>query len=102
MQPDLLKRKETHFVLWRPAFTNPTPSLVIGIAVPGNPPALNDLRTIELQQHAQFPELWELDSSTIGLIDGQVYHYWFRVKDSYPAEHRDLVIDITDPFATTV
>ena len=102
MQPDLLKRKETHFVLWRPAFTNPVPSLVIGIAVPGNPPTLNDLRTIELVQHPHFPELWELDSSSIGLVNGQVYHYWFRVKDSFPAQHRNSVIDITDPFATTV
>jgi pullulanase len=102
MQPDIITRKETHFVLWRPAFTDPIPSLVIGIGVPGNPPALNNLRTIELIQNPQLPELWELDSRTIGLVDGQVYHYWFKVKDSLPEEQHDLLIEITDPFATTV
>lgn len=98
----LLQRKETHFVLWRPAVTNPVPRLIIGIMKPGNPPVLQNLQEFTLQPSATFPELWELDARNLGLMDGQIYHYWFRVKDSFPALGRGALMEITDPFATTV
>ena len=39
MPSDLARRQETHFVLWRPAHTNPPPRLVIGRFQPGNLPS---------------------------------------------------------------
>ena len=102
MAANLLQRKETHFVLWRPAVTNPVPRLVIGILAPANPPTLQNLQEFPLEASANFPELWEIDARNIGLVDGQVYHYWFRVKDSFPAPGRGAQMEITDPFATTV
>src|SRR4029078_12753557 len=102
LMSDLLKRRSANFVLWRPAHTSPVPRLIIGIFVPGNPASLRDVREIYFVQSSQFPELWEIPCTDCGLIDGQVYHYWFRVKDSSPEPDRDKIIDATDPFATTV
>ena len=102
MVANLLQRKETHFVLWRPAVTNPAPRLVIGILTPGNPPDLQNVQEFPLQPSPNFPELWELDARTLGLVNGQVYHYWFRVQDSFPETGRNAQMQITDPFATTV
>ena len=45
---DLLQRKTTHFVLWRPRHTDPPPTLVIGTLQPGNPPAFVDEQQLEL------------------------------------------------------
>jgi pullulanase len=56
----------------------------------------------ELVQSSVAPELWEIAASSLGLTNGQVYHYWFRVRDSSPEPGRTRVIDVTDPFATTV
>ena len=102
MSSNLLKRKETHFILWRPAVTNPKPILVIGILAPGNPPDLQNRQEFFLQQSPTLPELWEIDARTLGLVDGQIYHYWLRVRDSFPDPSRDAQMEITDPFATTV
>ncbi|KAF7510073.1 hypothetical protein GJ744_007177 [Endocarpon pusillum] len=99
---DILTRKETHFVLWRPAKINPPPRLVIGIFAHGNPPTLRSPTVVDLKQSAEFSELWELEARTLGLVDRQVYHYWFRVLDSSPYHVPAAEIDITDPFATTV
>ncbi len=62
MEANLLIRKKTHFVLWRPAITNPEPRLIIGILVPGNPPEMQNVQSFPLQQSTQFPELWEIDA----------------------------------------
>ncbi len=98
---DLLERMKTRFVLWRPGHTNPVPKLVIGNFVPGNPPTLANLHEVDFVQSTQFPELWEIPCAAAGLIDGHVYHYWFRLKDSNP-EGAGSVMDVTDPFAMCV
>src|SRR5437588_838966 len=45
---DLLERKRTHFVLWRPGRTNPPPALVIGTFLAGNPPSFQPLNRFDL------------------------------------------------------
>ena len=99
---DLLERRKTHFLLWRPAATHPAPALKIGVFVPGNPPSLQNVREHPLTPSAVDPELWEVAAATLGLVDSQVYHYWFRLQDSFVYRDRNQVIDVTDPFATTV
>jgi pullulanase/glycogen debranching enzyme len=98
----LLQRKETHFVLWRPAVTDPAPQLIIGVLAPGNPPELHEKQEVDLAPSPIAPELWEIKATDLGLRDRQVYHYWFRVRDSFPGQERDKRIDVTDLFAITV
>src|SRR5919202_4182381 len=101
--PDFLRRKETHFVLWRPDPTVPPPRLIIGRFQSGNPPALTDQQVFDLRPSAGADELWELPAAECGLADG-VYHYWFDVTDTNPyRDHRfDGRIACTDPTAWTV
>ena len=54
---DLLNRKKTHFVLWRPGAAQPSPSLYIGNIKPNDPDRLKKLREIQLKQSTEFPEL---------------------------------------------
>lgn len=98
----LMQRRETHFVLWRPAVTEPAPRLVMGVFKAGNPPVLEQAREIPLAPSPVAAEVWEIAADGLGLTEGQVYHYWFRVTDSFPGEERGREIDVTDPFATTV
>lgn len=99
---NLLERRASHFLLWRPAITQPAPRLIIAILAPGNSPALHSVQEHPLIQSPLFPERWELDARTLGLAENQVYHYWFRVRDSVPEPARNQEIDVTDPFASTV
>lgn len=101
----ILKRKETHFVLWRPACTDPVPQLVIGTFQHGNPPHMIDENRFPLRQSEECPELWEMPAAECQLQDGQVYHYWFEVLDANPYEpycNAPAVIRCTDPLAATV
>ncbi|HEY3997730.1 MAG TPA: alpha-amylase family glycosyl hydrolase [Candidatus Xenobia bacterium] len=89
----LLGRRTTHFLLWRPG---PGPAPVLHIGTYGN----HDFRDIALQKVSD--DVFEIPAAECGLKDGQVYHYWFRVKDTDPyADHRGTV-DCTDPIAWTV
>ena len=81
---DLLQRKKTHFVLWRPLSSNATPALVIGEFNPAISDGMLNRREIPLTQSGQHPDLWEIPASSCQLQDGKVYHYWFRVADSNP------------------
>ena len=45
-QPDLARRRQTHFVLWRPADADRPPSLVIGRFAAGDPPTLVEVCTL--------------------------------------------------------
>lgn len=98
--PDLLERKATQFVLWRPRVTDPPPRLVIGRLQPGNPPALVDERRFDLQRTRD--DLWALATADCGLAPG-VYHYGFEVGDTnpYPGAAGGRVV-CTDPAAWTV
>lgn len=89
------------FVLWRPAASPVAPRLVIGRFQPGNPPSLADRQTHDLAPVAGHPDLWLVEAAACGLVDGQVYHYWFEVPDSSPG-HAGVPVLVTDPFATTV
>jgi glycosidase len=97
---DLLGRKATHLVLWRPA--NPPPTLVIGRFQAGNPPTLAGERRIAMTANARFPDLYEVAAADCGLTDGQVYHYWFEAEDSDPGKVPPARIRCTDPTAFTV
>jgi 1,4-alpha-glucan branching enzyme len=102
MSVDLLSRKQTHFVLWRPGTAEPPPALYIGIIHPQSANPLEGFREIPLNQSERFPELWEISAQECDLIDGQVYHYWFKVRDTNPYASTHPVIYRTDPTAWTV
>jgi 1,4-alpha-glucan branching enzyme len=102
MRADLLSRKQTHFVLWRPGVLEPIPTLYIG-----NPPSdssdpFQNVREIPLKQSAEFPELWEVAAQECGLTDGQVYFYWFKIQDTDAYNSTQQVLYYTDPTAWTV
>jgi 1,4-alpha-glucan branching enzyme len=99
---DLLARKSTHFVLWRPRNTTPAPRLIIGRFQPGDPPAFIELPPVALRQSSAAPDLWEIPAGACGLEDGRVYHYWFEVLDSNPYLANRQLIRCTDPTAWTV
>lgn len=91
--------KKKAFVLWNPHNINPEPpTLVIGQFQAGNPPSLANRQIFPLTQQG---DLWSIDAAKCGLIDGQVYHYWFEVSDSSPT-HNGSRIACTDPTAFTV
>ena len=94
MLVDLFKRKQTHFVLWRVASGGDVPSLYIG-EVGGS------FEEILLRQSPEFAELWEVAALECGLVEGRVYHYWFKVRSSCPYGHREVVY-CTDPVAYAV
>jgi 1,4-alpha-glucan branching enzyme len=100
IEPDVFVRRRTDFVLWRPRVTDPVPRLVIGVFAAGNPPVLAGRRVIDLRP-AGPDDLWTVPAGECGLTDGQVYHYWFEVTDTFPDGHGGRV-ERTDPFATTV
>jgi pullulanase len=97
---DLLRRKATAFVLWRPAVTTPPPRMIIGRLQPGNPPALTGEQSLPLRPAGG--GLWELPAGECGLVDSTVYHYWFEVTDTNPAKATHPRIRCTDPTAWTV
>jgi pullulanase len=100
--PYLLKRKTTHFVLWRPRRVTPAPKLRIGIFQPGNPPTLAEEQIINLQQSSTFSDVWEVKAAGCDLVDGRIYHYWFRLPDGHPQAVGTQIIDCTDPTAEIV
>jgi len=104
MPIDLLSRKQTHFVLWRPSATEPAPTLYIGNIQPNSPDRLQKLAEIALKQSPEFPGLWEVSAQECALTEGQVYFYWFKVRNSdpYDAANANQILYCTDPTATTV
>ena len=101
MLPDLLKRKQTRFVLWRPGRTDPAPMLYIGHH-PHGTAGFENFREIHLQQSPQFPELWEVPAQDCGLMEGQVYFYWFKIRDADAYDSADKTLYCTDPTAWTI
>jgi len=99
---NLLTRKKTHFVLWRPGITQPQPALYIGIIQPQSSDLWENFREIELKPSEQFPELWEVPATDCNLTDGQVYSYWFKVHDTNAYNSTNQIIYCTDPTAWTV
>jgi pullulanase len=102
MSEPLLKRKQTHFVFWRPGPGQPPPKLVIGVFKNGKPPTLDQRREIALTPSTDSDELWEVAARDCGLTDGQVYHYWFEVTDTAPFRQPHPTLLCTDPTAYAV
>jgi pullulanase len=102
MSSDLLRQKETHFLLWRPGIPDPAPKLVIGKFIPGNPPTFANQLVFDLQPSTDRPDTWEIPAAACNLIDGEVYHYWFEVNDTNPYKDTHPRISCTDPTAWTV
>ena len=102
MPSDLLQRKRTHFLLWRPRVTNPPPTLVIGTLRNGNPPAFVSHRRIDFAPSAAANDLWEVAAAACSLADGTVYHYWFEVTNANPKKPEPARIQCTDPTAWAV
>src|SRR6185436_12863443 len=101
MKADLLENRKSVFLLWRPQLVNPSPKLIIGIFQPGNPPTLANRREFALALQPGHADLWGIAASNCGLIEGQVYHYWFEVSDSSPTRDGSRIA-CTDPAALTV
>ncbi len=99
---DILERKKTHFVLWRPTPGALPPILVIGQFQYGNTPTLIEIQRLPLAPVAGFNDLFALDATTCNLHDNQVYHYWFEVEDTSPSGKPGTRVLTTDPFAWTV
>jgi 1,4-alpha-glucan branching enzyme len=97
---NILTRRETNFVLWCPATVASAPKLIIGQLQNGNPPAFKELARKELKPAVVGGGLFELDASTLGLTDGQTYHYWFEVDDTSPGAAGR--VQTTDPLASVV
>jgi len=104
MSIDLLNRKKTHFVLWRPASAQPAPTLYIGSADSQNSEQLTKLKEYPLHQSQDFPELWEVPAKECNLVEGQVYFYWFKIRNSDPYDpaNTNQIMYCSDPMATTI
>src|SRR5438105_1640411 len=100
--PDLLLRRQTNFVLWRPSALSNPPVLIIGIFAAGNPNTLANPKSIPLSIVGPgAPGLWTLPVADSGLSDG-IYHYWFQIENTNPGDPAGVPILCTDPFATAV
>ena len=102
MNVNLLTRRETKFVFWRPKNTTTPPKLVIGQFQAGNPPSMIHQQTLAMTTTAGFPDLWEIDASECHLSDDTIYHYWFEIDDSDDEKNPKQRIRIADPAAFTV
>ena len=96
---DILKRKQTHFILWRPGATDPTPMLLIGATTQ----PISQFKEIALKP-SEFPELWQIAAADCDLEEGQVYYYWFKVRNTEPYNPASLseILYCTDPMAYTI
>ncbi|QNI33413.1 alpha amylase [Alloacidobacterium dinghuense] len=101
MPSDLLSRKSTHFVLWRPLLGMAAPALVIGRFQFGNPPTLADSKRLPLKPVSGVTGLWHIAATDCGMTDGTVYHYWFEVESTNPDRPGGAIL-CTDPTAWTV
>jgi hypothetical protein len=99
---NILERKTSHFVLWRPQTTATAPQLVIGQLQPGNPPTLQGQQQFPLTAVVGAPDLWEIAAAKCQLQNGQVYHYWFDVDDTQSSQQPPPRIRCTDPMAFAV
>ena len=101
MTIDLLSRKQTHFLLWRPGYSDPIPTLYIGIPLPESDHCYQNFREIPLQP-SDHPDLWEIAAQAVQLEEGQVYWYWFKVRDASIDTSDRRMIYCTDPAAYTI
>lgn len=100
---DLLTRKKTYFLLWRPGATDVPPTLFIGLSTDAGAVTAN-FREIPLQPSAEFPDLWEVAAASCELLAGRVYFYWFKIRNTEPYDlgNAKQVLYCTDPMAYTI
>ena len=98
---DLLVRRATHFLLWRPNGSATPPRLILGKFLAANPPVLAGEREFILAPVPGVDGLWQIAASGCGLADGDIVHYWFEVEDTH-APSPPPVVRCTDPAAHTV
>ncbi len=99
---NILERKSTHFVLWRPSAITTPPTLLIGQLRPGNPPTFIGAKQFPLTPTAGVQGLWEIAATDCQLQQGQVYHYWFEVEDTSSGLQPLPRVRCTDPLAFAV
>jgi pullulanase len=108
---DIFELRKTNFVLWRPGETDSKLKLpAIYIAKvdydysKGEFTVKEVLKDKELIKHEKFNDLWLLSAEECNLEEGNVYHYWFKVKNtnSYLNEYNADIVYATDPFACVV
>jgi len=99
---DLITRKSTHFVLWRPNGSTAIPLLILGKFQAGNPSTLVNARQLPMTQAPGASGLWQLAAANCGLVDGDIVHYWFQVEDTRPGANLPATVRVTDPAAYTV
>ena len=102
MLADLLNRKFSHFVLWRPGALEPAPLLYIGNFQSKSTNPFETFQEIPLRQSEQFPDLWEIPAQECNLTSGAVYFYWFKIRDTDPYNSTNRILYCTDPTAWTV
>lgn len=93
LSADLLDRKQTHFILWRPKTDAAAPVLVIGEFQPGNPPSLGNVKRFPLTAVDGFTDLFAIAAADCGLSEGSVHHYFFETAGG---------VQSTDPTAYAV
>jgi pullulanase len=102
MTPDLLLRKRTSFVLWRPGQSQPPPRLIIGTFKAGAPATLDAPGSFPLAPVPGVADLYEIAAASCGLNEGAIYHYWFEITDTNVYGAAPGRIRITDPTALSV
>jgi pullulanase/glycogen debranching enzyme len=75
---------------------------MIGQLQPGNPPSVQDVRSIDLALDGAVSGLWTIDAGACRLMDGHIYHYWFEVDDSRSTTQPPSRIQVSDPFAFSI
>ncbi|MBR8835608.1 MAG: hypothetical protein DSM106950_16750 [Stigonema ocellatum SAG 48.90 = DSM 106950] len=100
MNTDILNRKQTHFILWRPGSDKLAPKLLIGL---GTQP-ISQYKEIPLTPNREFPELWQVAAAECELEEDKVYYYWFKVGNTEPSDesNKNKVLYCTDPIAYTI
>lgn len=102
MSVNLFERKKTNFSLWRVGAVQPIPALYIGTRPKSLADGFKDFREFPLKPSPEFPDLWEIPAANCGLTDGQVYYYWFKVRNTDAYKNDYQVLYCTDPIAWTV
>jgi 1,4-alpha-glucan branching enzyme len=99
---DLLVRRATNFLVWRPNTSLIPPSLILGKFALGNPPTLAGERQLPMNLAPGADGLWQLPAASCGFAEGDIVHYWFEVENTNPHRVHSRRSRCTDPFAHTV
>jgi pullulanase len=99
---DLLERRSSHFLLWRPNDSQAPPLLIIGRFQAGNPPTLAGSRQLTMKPAPGVDGLWQFAAADCGLANGEIVHYWFEIEDTHPHREQSRTVRCTDPAAHTV